>query len=279
MASLEILSEGYTEAEPLIQMAPLDVHSQDDNDNNGPEAVAEEAVQTLQASNEGTVLDASKRASHCPPGLLSLNQIPYLVVQKESKDNGFTECFGGAIIYTYVVKDRTGQKMFRVTEDEDCCLQYYCTSGRSFTLHVTDITGREVITFIKPNVCNCGTVEVEIQCAPGIPIGYIISTSASRPKLTIQNERREPLLMMAIESCLPIRCCGGRFHLKITSLDGTIIGTISLVEDKTKYELQFPQDMDAKLKAIILGACVFIDIVFLGETESGMIWSVTKLFI
>ncbi|KAG5286680.1 hypothetical protein AALO_G00017610 [Alosa alosa] len=124
------------------QMAPLDVHSQDDNDNNG-----------LEASNEGTVL-MDIRTSHCPRGVLSLNQITHLVVQKNSEDNGFTECCGGAIIYIYVVKDCTGRKMFRVLEEEDCCLQYYCTSGRSFTLHVPDITGREVITQIKPNVCN-----------------------------------------------------------------------------------------------------------------------------
>ncbi|XP_062386441.1 phospholipid scramblase 1-like isoform X3 [Sardina pilchardus] len=247
-------------AGPLIQMAPLDVHSQDDNDNNGPEAVEEEAVQTLQASNEGTVLmDASKRVSHCPPGLLSLNQFTHLSVHKEeqSECDCYTKCVGGPIIYSYVVRDHTGRKMFSVREYEDCCQQQCCGLERSFTLRFTDITGCEAITLRRLSACNFGSVELMVHSGPGSPIGYAVWSSCCLFKissqLSIQNERRETVLKMAGETCMSMKCCGSRIHF------------------------QLPLDLDVKLKAVILGACVSIDIMLFGKSEEGILCEILKV--
>ncbi|XP_062386440.1 phospholipid scramblase 1-like isoform X2 [Sardina pilchardus] len=270
-------------AGPLIQMAPLDVHSQDDNDNNGPEAV-EEAVQTLQASNEGTVLmDASKRVSHCPPGLLSLNQFTHLSVHKEeqSECDCYTKCVGGPIIYSYVVRDHTGRKMFSVREYEDCCQQQCCGLERSFTLRFTDITGCEAITLRRLSACNFGSVELMVHSGPGSPIGYAVWSSCCLFKissqLSIQNERRETVLKMAGETCMSMKCCGSRIHFQVSSLDGTIIGDISTYGSKLQYDIQLPLDLDVKLKAVILGACVSIDIMLFGKSEEGILCEILKV--
>lgn len=42
-------------------------------------------------------------------------------------------------------------------------------------------------------------------------------------------------------------------------MDGTAIGKIrKSFHENCHYDLLFPMDMDVKLKAVILGACVFI---------------------
>ena len=70
------------------------------------------------------------------------------------------ECFGIPSSNMYVVMGNTGRKMFSVNEEEDFCCRLCCGSGRSFTMPVTDITGRHAISLIKSDVCNCQSAKV-----------------------------------------------------------------------------------------------------------------------
>ncbi len=53
----------------------------------------------------------------------------------------------------YKVKNRTGQQVFFVAEENDFCYRQLCGPLRSFVLHVQDNTGQEVMTLTRPLRC------------------------------------------------------------------------------------------------------------------------------
>ncbi|RXN35339.1 phospholipid scramblase 2-like protein [Labeo rohita] len=88
----------------------------------------------------------------------------------------------------YNVKDNTGNKVFSVVEDSECCERQCFGSGSSFIMNVTDLSNQEVIRLVHPFVC-C-TQELEVQSPPGTAIGYVRQNlNVCLPKFTVENER------------------------------------------------------------------------------------------
>ncbi|XP_042553500.1 phospholipid scramblase 1 [Dipodomys spectabilis] len=215
---------------------------------------------------------------HCPPGLEYLSQIDQILVHQQIE---LLEVITGFETNNkYEIKNSLGQRVYVATEDTDFCTRNCCGAARPFTLRILDHTGREVITLERPLRCSscccpCCLQEIEIQAPPGVPIGYVAQAwHPCLPKFTVQNERKEDVLKI-VGPCVVCSCCSD-IDFEIKSLDEeVIVGKISkhwsgfvreAFTDADNFGIQFPLDLDVKMKAVMLGACFLIDFMFFEHT-------------
>ncbi|XP_046501468.1 phospholipid scramblase 1-like isoform X2 [Equus quagga] len=128
----------------------------------------------------------------------------------------------------YEIKNSFGQMIYFAKEDTDCCTRNCFGPARPFTLRIVDNLGQEVITMQRPLRCN---------------------------------------------SCF-FPCC----LQEVKSLDeANVVGKISkqwggflreAYTDADNFGIQFPLDLDVKMKAAMLGACFLIDFMFF-ESSGG----------
>ncbi|XP_042617221.1 phospholipid scramblase 1-like isoform X2 [Cyprinus carpio] len=209
-----------------------------------------------------------------PPGLEPLTQIDRLLVQQR------VELAEVVLDWEsnnkYKVKNSTGQQVFFVSEETDFCSRQLCGPRRSFVLHVLDNTGQEVMRLTRPLRCGsccfpCCLQELEVQCPPGSPIGFVLQNwHPFLPEFTVQNERREAVLKIVGPLC-SCSCCTD-VNFDVLSMDGSAkVGRISkqwsgllreAFTDADHFEISFPVDLDVKIKAALFGACFLIDFMF-----------------
>ncbi|XP_063105226.1 phospholipid scramblase 1 isoform X3 [Cavia porcellus] len=182
----------------------------------------------------------------------------------------------------YEIKNSLGQRVYFAVEDNDCCTRNCCGPARPFTLKILDNLGREVVTMERPLRCSscffpCCLQEIEIQAPPGVPIGYVSQKwHPCLPKFTVQNERREDVLKI-IGPCIVCSCCSD-IDFEVKSLDEqSVVGKISkqwsgfvreAFTDADNFGIQFPLDLDVKMKTVMLGACFLIDFMFFEHTDN-----------
>ncbi|XP_039707522.1 phospholipid scramblase 1-like isoform X3 [Pteropus medius] len=182
----------------------------------------------------------------------------------------------------YEIKNSLGQRIYFAAEDTDCCTRNCCGASRPFTMRILDNMGREVMTLERPLRCTscccpCCLQEIEIHAPPGVPIGYVTQNwHPCLPKFTVQNERREDVLKI-VGPCVVCSCCAD-IDFEIKSIDEeNVVGKISkqwtgfvreAFTDADNFGIQFPIDLDVKMKAVMLGACFLIDFMFF-ETSGG----------
>ncbi|XP_025769400.1 phospholipid scramblase 1-like [Puma concolor] len=190
--------------------------------------------------------------SGCPPGLEYLSQIDQILVHQQIE---LLEVITGFETNNkYEIKNSFGQKIYFAVEDTDCCTRNCCGASRPFTMRIIDNMGQEVITLERPLRCDS-------CCCP-----------------CCLQERREDVLKI-IGPCVVCSCCAD-VDFEIKSLDEeTIVGKISkqwtgfvreAFTDADNFGIQFPLDLDVKMKAVMLGACFLIDFMFFeksGNTE------------
>uniref|UniRef100_A0A4W5KUP3 Phospholipid scramblase n=1 Tax=Hucho hucho TaxID=62062 RepID=A0A4W5KUP3_9TELE len=117
--------------------------------------------------------------------------------------------------------------------------------------------------------------QLEVQAPPGNTVGYVVQQwHPFSPKFIIENEHREAVLRLHGPfcgwSCLP------DVDFEIVTMDEVDkIGKISkqwtgllreAFTDADNFGIQFPMDLDVKMKAVMIGACFLIDFMFF---ESG----------
>ncbi|XP_010361690.1 phospholipid scramblase 1 isoform X1 [Rhinopithecus roxellana] len=217
---------------------------------------------------------------NCPPGLEYLSQIDQVLIHQQIE---LLEVLTGFETNNkYEIKNSFGQRVYFAAEDTDCCTRNCCGPSRPFTLRIIDNMGQEVITLERPLRCSscccpCCLQEIEIQAPPGVPVGYVIQTwHPCLPKFTIQNEKREDVLKIS-GPCVVCSCCGD-VDFEIKSLDEQcVVGKISkhwtgilreAFTDADNFGIQFPLDLDVKMKAVMIGACFLIDFMFFESTGS-----------
>ncbi|XP_012292520.1 phospholipid scramblase 1 [Aotus nancymaae] len=211
---------------------------------------------------------------NCPPGLEYLSQIDQILIHQQIE---LLEVLTGFETNNkYEIKNSFGQRVYFAVEDTDCCTRNCCGPSRPFTLRIIDNMGQEVMTLERPLRCSscccpCCLQEIEIQAPPGVPVGYVIQTwHPCLPKFTIQNEKRDDVLKIS-GPCVVCSCCGD-VDFEIKSLDEqTVVGKISkhwtgilreAFTDADNFGIQFPLDLDVKMKAVMIGACFLIDFMF-----------------
>ncbi|XP_048883404.1 phospholipid scramblase 3b isoform X1 [Brienomyrus brachyistius] len=209
-----------------------------------------------------------------PPGLEYLTQIDQILVHQKVE---LLEAFiGFETNNKYEIKNSMGQKIYNAKEKNDCCTRNCCGSLRSFDMKIKDNTDREVIRLVRPFRCAscwcpCCLQELEVQAPPGTTIGYVVQDwHPCLPKFSILGPSRETILKLD-GPCCACNCCGDiNFELKGKDGDAPI-GRISkqwsgllkeAFTDADNFGIQFPLDMDVKVKAVLLGACFLIDFMF-----------------
>ncbi|KAK5848377.1 hypothetical protein PBY51_005996 [Eleginops maclovinus] len=209
-----------------------------------------------------------------PPGLEYLTQIDQILIHQKVE---LLEAFiGFETNNQYEIKNSLGQKIYNAKEKNDCCTRNCCGSLRSFDMKIKDTMDREVIRLIRPYRCvscwfPCCLQEMEVQAPPGTTIGYVKQDwHPCLPKFSIQGPNKETLLRLD-GPCFACNCCGDvNFELKGKDNDQPI-GRISkqwsgllkeVFTDTDNFGIQFPLDMDVKVKAVLMGACFLIDFMF-----------------
>ncbi|XP_076145212.1 phospholipid scramblase 2-like [Alosa pseudoharengus] len=217
-----------------------------------------------------------------PPGLEYLSQIDQILIHQKVE---LLEAFiGFETNNQYEIKNSMGQKIYKAKEKNDCCTRNCCGSLRSFDMKIKDNGDREVIRLVRPFRCvscwcPCCLQEMEVQAPPGTTIGYVTQDwNPCYPKFSIRGPNRETVMKLE-GPCLACNCCGDvNFELKGKD-GGDSIGRISkqwsgllkeVFTDTDNFGIQFPLDMDVKMKAVLMGACFLIDFMFfekVGDTN------------
>ncbi|XP_076015689.1 phospholipid scramblase 2-like [Genypterus blacodes] len=209
-----------------------------------------------------------------PPGLEYLTQVDQILIHQKVE---LLEAFiGFETNNQYEIKNSLGQKIYKAKEKNDCCTRNCCGSLRSFDMKIKDNMDREVIRLIRPFRCvscwcPCCLQEMEIQAPPGTTVGYVKQDwNPCVPKFSIQGANKETVMKLE-GPCFACNCCGD-VNFELTAKDGgKPIGRISkqwsgllkeVFTDTDNFGIQFPLDMDVKMKAVLMGACFLIDFMF-----------------
>ncbi|XP_010138415.1 PREDICTED: phospholipid scramblase family member 5 [Buceros rhinoceros silvestris] len=226
-----------------------------------------------------------KQTSHAhnlPPGLEYLNQLDRIIIHQQVE---LLEAILGTETFSkYEIKNHLGQRVYFAVEENDCFNRNLCSPIRSFTIRIADNTGREVITVNRPLRCNscwfpCFLQELEVQSPPGTIAGYVVQNwDPFLPKFTIQNESKEDVLKIIG----PYATCGCfedvDFEVKALNEMSTI-GKISkywsgfvnnVFTNTANFGIQVPVDLDVRIKAVMIGACFLIDLMFFENSLDGL---------
>uniref|UniRef100_UPI00398F77E6 phospholipid scramblase 2-like n=1 Tax=Pristiophorus japonicus TaxID=55135 RepID=UPI00398F77E6 len=214
------------------------------------------------------------------PGLEYLSQIDQVLIHQ--KVELVEALFRFETKNKYVIKNSMGQKIYSAKEKSDCCTRNCCGSLRYFHMKLMDNDDREVIHLVRPFKCvscwfPCCLQELEVQSPPGTTIGYVKQTwHPFLPKFSIQNVERATVLRI-VGPCFACNCCGDiAFEVKPPD-ESRNIGRISkqwsglakeALTDADNFGVQFPMNLDVKMKAALLGACFLIDFMFFERAKS-----------
>uniref|UniRef100_A0A3Q0SMH6 Phospholipid scramblase n=1 Tax=Amphilophus citrinellus TaxID=61819 RepID=A0A3Q0SMH6_AMPCI len=212
----------------------------------------------------------------CPPGLEYLTQVgSLLIVFLLLLFLIHTALIGFESNNKYEVRNVMGQNVYYAVEENDCLSRQCCGPLRPFTIHILDNFGQEVITITRPL-----KFSLNDHCIPSLftlcTLGYLIQQwHPFSPKFIVANEHNEPVLKIHGPfcgwSCLP------DVDFEILTMDEVSkIGKISkqwtgllreAFTDADNFGIQFPMDLDVRMKAVMIGACFLIDFMFFETTN------------
>ncbi|XP_009067889.1 PREDICTED: phospholipid scramblase family member 5 [Acanthisitta chloris] len=217
-----------------------------------------------------------------PPGLEYLNQMDRIIIHQQVEL--LEAVLGRETSSKYEIKNHLGQRVYFAVEENDCFNRNLCSRIRSFTIRIEDNTGREVIRVIRPLRCNscccpCFLQELEVQSPPGTIAGYVVQNwDPFLPKFTVQNESKEDVLKIIG----PYATCGCfddvDFEVKALN-EMTTIGKISkywsgfvnnVFTNTANFGILVPVDLDVRIKAVMIGACFLIDLMFFENSLDGL---------
>jgi len=179
----------------------------------------------------------------------------------------------------YKVLNSAGQEVYKVMEDTDCCTRQFCGAQRPFDINITDNAGMEVIHLTRPFRCQtccfgCCLQELEVSSPPGFVIGTVEQRWAiCERRFVIKDEAGSEILK--IENKRICECCED-VDFNVLTMDGKEVGKISkkwsglskeLFTDADNFGINFPIDLDVKVKATLLGALFLIDFMYFEHSE------------
>ncbi|KAL1399911.1 hypothetical protein pipiens_007860 [Culex pipiens pipiens] len=223
--------------------------------------------------SEGGWMTIPQGIPNCPPGLEYLTSIDQLLVhQKVELLEAFT---GFETANKYTVKNTLGQKVYWAVEDTDCCTRNCCGPARPFDMKVLDFYQNEVLHFNRPLRCQsccfpCCLQELEVSAPPGNVIGTVEQNwSIFTPQFSIKDTSGNTVLRIEGPFCTFSIC--GDVEFKVVTNDGNQVGKISkqwsgiareMFTDADHFGINFPMDLDVRVKATLLGALFLIDYMF-----------------
>uniref|UniRef100_UPI004038E1D2 phospholipid scramblase 2-like n=1 Tax=Callospermophilus lateralis TaxID=76772 RepID=UPI004038E1D2 len=232
-------------------------------------------INWMKTSDRAHWIDTSESTTDCPPGLEYLAEINQLTVCHRFDLEVL--CYLEAN-KTYEVMNNQGHRIYVVEEQSNWFLRYLCGLARPFTMTIYDNTGQVVITVHKGlggSCCccirchSCCPQKLIVEAPPGKTIGYVHQKfHPIWPNLKIKNQKKEDV--MKIKGPCLVSGCLRNLNFNILSVgDERVIGNISklcpgfmkgLLSDADSFKIQFPYDLDVKIKALMLGAIISLQI-------------------
>ncbi|KAL4677384.1 hypothetical protein H8959_020058, partial [Pygathrix nigripes] len=173
---------------------------------------------------------------------------------------------------TYEILNNQGQIIYFAEERNNCFLRHLCGFSRPFTITIYDNVGRDVLALHKALKCSCCwsrccLQKLKVEAPPGETIGYVYQYfHPFLPKFKIKNENKEEV--MKIRGPWLVFSCLRDLNFNLLTLDEEmVIGKISkqysgfvrgILTNGEKFGIQFPFDLDVKIKALMLGATFLI---------------------
>ncbi|KAF5280172.1 hypothetical protein FQR65_LT15035 [Abscondita terminalis] len=209
-----------------------------------------------------------------PPGLEYLTTIDTLIVN---------QIFNVADAFSdrepeneFIVANSIGQKVYYAKEESDDCSRRMCGSRRAFRMKVFDNFGNQIIDISRPIACQaccfpCCMQKMEVSAPPGTVVGLIHQEWALLyPTFAIKGPTGDTILRIQGPWCT--MNCYADVEFKVLTSDGANeVGKISKRwsgysnENSAKMDvfgISFPMDLDVRMKAVMLGACFLIDMMY-----------------
>ncbi|XP_071453283.1 phospholipid scramblase 1-like [Hetaerina americana] len=213
--------------------------------------------------------------TNCPRGLEYLTLMNQLIVyQKKSLLKIFAGC---ETRNKFTLVNSLGQIVYEAKEESDCLTRYCFGYIRPYEIEVKDTFGNEVIHVYRRLACDsccfpCYLQKIEVSSPPGTIVGTIEQEwSIFIPKFRICDASGNVVLLLR-GPCITSSCCCNDVVFKVLSSDGeTEVGTISkqwsgiateLFTDADKFGISFPQDLDVRMKAVLIGSVFLINSMF-----------------
>lgn len=226
----------------------------------------------------GWVPRAQERKPNCPPGLENLIPLDFFWVQQESE--ALETTYAVETENRYYVKNHSGLNLFYAMEKSTYCARNCvcccCCGCRPFEMRISDYAGGEVIHLSRP--CICCFDEIHVSSPPGVSIGTVEQQCGfCRPSFCVRDADRHKTLNIRGPSCIRGcccfgSCCGRNIDFKLVDMKGNSVGKISkqwagynTVSDADTFGVSFPVDLEPHMKAVVLGACILIDMIYFEE--------------
>ena len=213
----------------------------------------------------------SPQSTTYPHGLEYLMALDYLfVMQKVELLEAFT---GFETKNKYSVVNVRGEPVFYVAEESSCCARCCLGSSRPCELEVFDNTRKQILRMVRPFRCDscccpCCLQELEVYSGDTLLGSVTQDWSLWQPSFSVRDASGETVLTIRGPW---IKCCVN-VSFKVRSADGEHkVGEIKkqwtglgaeLFTDADHFGISFPLDLDVKMKAVLLGACLLIDFMY-----------------
>ncbi|XP_050483459.1 phospholipid scramblase 3 [Bombus huntii] len=223
----------------------------------------------------------SPRNTTCPPGLEYLIVLDRLYIRQQLEL--LEVVVGWETENKYFVTNTNGQPLFYIMEESNICARLCLGTLRNCVLHVDDTNHREVLRMVRPCRCSgcccfCCMQMLEVYSGEMLLGSVIEDCHIFRPSFSIRDAFGETVLKITGPY---FRFCGNATY-KIKSADGLHrVGeikkkwsgfTTEIFTDADDFSLHFPMDLDVKIKAVLLGACILIDFMYFeGNTKRNSI--------
>ncbi|XP_030044140.1 phospholipid scramblase 2 [Microcaecilia unicolor] len=196
-----------------------------------------------------------------PPGLEYLMQVDQILIHQ--KRYGWLQHNS-----QYEIVNTMGQKVYFAEEQTECC-------GPSLDVGITDNSGVKAVHLLLPTECCSFDMELAVYSPPlGTLIGYVAKNwEAFRSTFYIMNPAKEVVLKIVGPGWNLSGFSDVKFKVK-TADESVLVGQITrtwrglwkeMISSNDHFSIQFPLDLDVKVKAVLMAACLFIDYLYYDE--------------
>lgn len=176
----------------------------------------------------------------------------------------------------YKILNNQSEQVYFVSEESDKWNRQFQGPDRGFNLRVFDNTSQEVMRFSREHICCagccCGYCEslrqvLTVEAPVGEVIGYVRQEFKKSGPCYSVRDAEDTIVYKITGPCCVCDCPCNRVRFPIVSADDTEeVGVISknlgienYFGDADTFGAKFPQDIDVKIKAVLLGAIMLID--------------------
>ncbi|XP_063706330.1 phospholipid scramblase 2-like [Culicoides brevitarsis] len=199
----------------------------------------------------------------CPPGLEVLLPLSHVFIKQKSSDHVFT---GYETRNKYILKTLEGKKVLWAIESTDECVRCCFTdSTRPFDLHIFNENKRKILKLSLPLSWFEPVTQLYVNCSSiSTTIGRIENRTRffHRPLYVVKDEAGNTAFTIKATSLMQ---CD---EFKVRDAMGTEIGKIGKlwapnikesIGDDNIFGVEFPPDLEVKHKAVLLSACLWLD--------------------